>query len=82
MRWARLLKRVFDIDIEYCPNGGGALNIAATEDPPVIVRLIAHLGLPWRAPSRSPDSLPRSHDEGYRGAIIQTRTTYKPPRSL
>ena len=24
MSWARLLKRVFDIDIEHCPNCGGA----------------------------------------------------------
>src|SRR5262249_12799654 len=39
MSWARLLKRVFDIDIEHCPNCGGALKIiAAIEDPPVIVQ--------------------------------------------
>jgi hypothetical protein len=24
MSWARLLKRLFDIDIEHCPNCGGA----------------------------------------------------------
>ena len=55
MSWARLLKRVFDIDIEHCPNCGGALKIiAAIEDPPVIVRILAHLGLPARAPPRSP----------------------------
>ena len=36
MSWARLLKRVFDIDVEHCPNCGGALKIiAAIEDPPV-----------------------------------------------
>ena len=28
LSWARLLKRVFDIDIEHCPNCGGSLNIA------------------------------------------------------
>ena len=29
MSWVRLLKRVFDIDIERCPNCGGALKIIA-----------------------------------------------------
>ena len=29
MSWARLLKRVFDIDIEHCSNCGGALKIIA-----------------------------------------------------
>ena len=55
MNWARLLKRVFDIDIEYCPNCGGALKIiAAIEDPPVIVKILSHLGLATRAPPRAP----------------------------
>ena len=56
-------QRVFDIDIEHCPNCGGSLKIiacpeprrrAAIEDPPVIVKILAHLGLPTRAPPRSP----------------------------
>ena len=63
MSWARLLKRVFDIDIERCPNCGGALKIiacpeprrrAAIEDPPVIIKILSHLGLPTRAPPRAP----------------------------
>jgi len=53
--WARLLKRVFDLDIERCANCGAALKIiAAIEDPPVIDKILSHLGLPTRAPPRSP----------------------------
>ena len=53
--WARLLKRVFDIDLEHCPQCGGDLKIiAAIEELAVIVRILTHLGLPARAPPRSP----------------------------
>jgi len=55
MSWACLLKRVFDIDIERCPRCGGRLKIiAALVDPQVIVQILTHLGLPARAPPRSP----------------------------
>ena len=55
MSWARLLKRVFDIDIEQCPHCGGTLKIiAAIEHPPVIAKILAHLGSPIRAPPRAP----------------------------
>jgi hypothetical protein len=61
LSWVRLLKRVFDI--EHCPNcglpvlwqtGGSLKIIAAIEDPPVIVKILSHLGLPTRAPPRAP----------------------------
>ena len=53
MSWARLLIRVFDIDIEHCLHCGGTLKIiAAIEDPTVITKILAHLGLPTRAPPR------------------------------
>ena len=55
MSWACLLKRVFDIDIEYCPRCGGRLQIiAAIVDPAVIMKILTHLHLPARAPPRSP----------------------------
>ena len=50
-----LLKCVFGIDIEHCPQCGGTLkNIAAIEEPAVIGRILTHLGLPARAPPRAP----------------------------
>jgi hypothetical protein len=55
MGWARLLKRVFDLDLEHCPQCGGRFRIiAAIGEPAVIVRILAHPGLPARAPPRSP----------------------------
>ena len=44
LSWARLLKRVFEIDIEQCPQCGGTLKlIAAIEDPPVIAKILVCL---------------------------------------
>jgi hypothetical protein len=40
------LKRVFDIDIEHCPNCGALKIIAAIEDPLLIVKIRRHLGRP------------------------------------
>ena len=55
MSWARLLKRVFAIDVEHCPHCGGALKIiAAIEEPAVIARILTHLGLSAQPPPRSP----------------------------
>ena len=55
MGWARLLKRVFDLDLEHCPQCGGEFRIiAAIEEPAVIVKILTHLGLSARAPPRSP----------------------------
>jgi hypothetical protein len=55
MGWARLLRRVFDLDLEHCPQCGGNLRIiAAIGAPAVIVRMLTHLGLPERASPRTP----------------------------
>jgi hypothetical protein len=41
MSWARLLKCVFDLDLEHCPQCGGELKIiAAIEESAVIVRIL------------------------------------------
>ena len=55
MGWARLLQRVFAIDLEHCPRCGGDMKIiAAIEEHAVIASILTHLGLPARAPPRSP----------------------------
>jgi len=45
LSWAKLLKRVFEIDMEHCPNCGGHLRIiAAIMEQPVIEKILTHLG--------------------------------------
>jgi hypothetical protein len=54
LSWARLLKRVFDIDMQHCPNcGAGELKIiAAILERPVIDKILSHLGLDPQPPPR------------------------------
>ena len=60
LSWAKLLKRVFEIDMEHCPNCGGELKIiAAILEQPVIEKILRHLGLQAdcgrrSAPARGP----------------------------
>ena len=55
MGWARLLKRVFDIDMQRCPRcGGGQVKIiAAIVERAVIGKILTHLGLEPQPPPRS-----------------------------
>ncbi len=55
MRWAKLLRRLFGIDLADCSNCGSKLNvIAATLEAPVIEKILTHLGLQARARPRAP----------------------------
>jgi len=50
--WARLLKRVFAIDVENCHLCGSKMKVVASiEDPPVIRKILTHLGLEPHPPS-------------------------------
>jgi hypothetical protein len=41
------MRRAFDLDVLRCPRCAGRLQLIATiEDPAVIQRILAHLGLP------------------------------------
>ena len=53
--WARLLARVFGIDVETCSKCGGKMKIiAAIEDSKTIRKILSHLGLPTKAPQPHP----------------------------
>lgn len=53
--WARLLKRVFNIDIAKCNKCSGQMKIISTiEDPKVIKKILTHLGLRTKAPTALP----------------------------
>ena len=59
MTWAQRLKRVFNIDIETCPECAGPVNvIACIEDPVVITKILTHLK--EKAVSAEPIHLPKS----------------------
>jgi hypothetical protein len=45
--WAALMRRAFDVDVLRCPRCDGRMQLIATiDDPAVIQRILAHLGLP------------------------------------
>ena len=53
--WADLMRRVFAVDILACAACGGRLRFIATiEDPPVVQRILAHVGLPTTLPEARP----------------------------
>ena len=57
MSWARLLRLMFQIDLEHGPNCGGQLKIvAAILESAVIERILMHLGLQVRELPRTPTS--------------------------
>jgi Putative transposase len=53
MTWARLLKRVFDIDVEQCPCGGKLKLVAVIEEVAVIEKILKHIGLDPQPPPRA-----------------------------
>ena len=64
MGWAKMLKRVFDIDIQTCLKCGGQIKIiSAILNPQVIKRILAHLGENSKVPELSPSRGPPEGEE-------------------
>jgi Zn finger protein HypA/HybF involved in hydrogenase expression len=63
--WARQPKRVFDIDMQHCPNcDAGKLKITAGLEQPVTERTLTGLGLEFRLPPIAPPREPGRHQAG------------------
>jgi len=61
--WADLMRRVFPIDVLACAGCGGRLRFIATiEDPPIVTKILAHLGLPTELPALLPARSPPQQD--------------------
>jgi len=66
LSWAKLLKRVFEIDMAHCPNCGGELEIiAAILEQPVIEKILTHLGLQADCGRRSAPARGPAPQEGF-----------------
>jgi len=63
MAWARLLKRVFRVDVSVCPACGGDMRIVAClTDPASIRRYLKGVGLPTEPPEIAPARSPPQRD--------------------
>lgn len=61
--WARLLARVFNIDVETCIKCAGRMKIiAAIEDPKVIRKILEHMGIPTKPPTLHPARGPPKYE--------------------
>jgi hypothetical protein len=61
--WAKLLSRVFALDMNNCDYCGGDMRaISAVIKQEIVVKILTHLGLPARAPPISPSKVPRQQE--------------------
>jgi hypothetical protein len=61
--WAKLLSRVFALDMANCDHCGGDMRaVCAVIKQEIVVKILTHLGLPARAPPVSPSKVPRQED--------------------
>ena len=58
--WAKLLSRVFALDMDNCERCGGQMKaVSAILKQDVIEKILTHLGLPARAPPTAASKIPR-----------------------
>jgi hypothetical protein len=57
------MRRVFEIDVVVCACGARLRFVATIEDPPVVQRILRHLGLPTETPVPAPARPPPAGDD-------------------
>jgi hypothetical protein len=82
VRWADLLRRLFEIDVSRCARCGGRLRfVAAIDDPAVIRRILGHLGLPTSIapplPARSPPGLTQESFGWREAGVVSESRDYR-----
>jgi hypothetical protein len=66
--WAQLLMRVLSIDSLRCPRCATAMTVLALiSDPPVVARILTHLGLPAQTPAIAPARVREGDDASLEG---------------
>jgi hypothetical protein len=68
--WAQLLMRVFSVDALRCPRCATPMVVLALiSDPPVVARILTHLGLPAEPPAIAQLREREDRDPGRRGVL-------------
>jgi hypothetical protein len=73
--WARLIKKIYEVDPLVCSRCGGIMRIISfIEDPAVIKKILQHLKL-WEVPKRSPPARTPPRDFVYDSNLLDGLTS-------
>jgi hypothetical protein len=79
--WAKLIKRVYEVDPLICPECGTTMKVVSFIEPPqqdVIEKILKHCGL-WEEPARGPPAQGATVDRhNVEHALAETELTYVP----
>jgi hypothetical protein len=79
--WARLIKRVYEVDPLRCAECGATMKVISFIEPPqeeVIQKILKHCGL-WQEPARGPPAESATADrDNVEQALAETELTYVP----
>lgn len=79
--WAKLIKRVYEVDPLLCPECGTTMKVISFIEPPqqdVIEKILKHCGL-WEEPARGPPAQSATADrDNVERALAETELTYVP----